>query len=153
MAQRHDVLAAGIVEAHANLKRGPLNGLFNYTRRPLPAVTLSVVEPVSAEVKAELTEMEIAPGTPARVMAGLKNVPADSRVEVRGLPASIAWHEIQRTASAVEFEHVPSTDTAVRTVSFTVEVNALGRWTSSRRVRLKIAMAPAEWSALSRAER
>lgn len=103
-----------IVEAHSNLKRGPLNGLFNYTRRPLAAVTLSVVEPVTAEVKTELTEMEIIPGTPARVKAGLRNVPDDARIEVRGLPASIGWREVERTASAVEFVLVPSPEIAGR---------------------------------------
>ena len=144
---------ARIVEAHANLKRGPLNGLFNYTRRPLAAVTLSVVEPVTAEVKPELTEMEIAPGSPLRVKAALKDVPGGSRIEVRGLPDSIAWRETERSASSVEFELVPSANAAAKTVAFTVEADVLGRWAASKEVQLKIAAAPAESSASSRGER
>lgn len=127
-----------IVEAHANLKRGPLNGLFNFTRRPLAAVTLSVVDPVTAEVKAGLTDVEIAPGVPARFKASLKDVPAGAPIELRGLPASIAWREIERTPSAVEFELVPSAP-ADKTISFTVEANVRGRWVASKEVQLKTA--------------
>jgi hypothetical protein len=126
-----------IVEAHANLKRGPLNGLFNFTRRPLAAVTLSVVDPVTAEVRAGLTEVEIAPGVPARFKASLKNVPDGAPIELRGLPASIAWREIERTPDTVEFELVPSAATAGKTISFTVEANVGGRWVSSKEVQLK----------------
>lgn len=128
-----------IVEAHANLKRGPLNGLFNFTRRPLAAVTLSVVDPVTAEVKAGLTEVEIAPGVPARCKTSLENVPAGAPIEIRGLPASIAWREIERTPGAVEFELVLSAAPADKTISFTVEANVGGRWVASKDVQLKTA--------------
>lgn len=33
-----------VVAAHANLFRGPLTNLFNFVRRPLPAITITVVE-------------------------------------------------------------------------------------------------------------
>ncbi len=128
-----------IVEAHASLKRGPLNGLFNFTRRPLPAVTLRVVDPVTAEVTPDMTKMEIAVGVPARWKAALKNVPAGAPVELRGLPASIAWREIERTPGAVEFEIVPSTAAAAKTISFTAEANVGGRWVASKEVQLETA--------------
>lgn len=70
--------------------------------------SLSVVEPVTAEVKAEMTELEVPPGSLARVKAALKNLPAASRIEVRGLPDSITWREIERSPSSVEFELLPS---------------------------------------------
>lgn len=126
-----------IIEAHANLKRGPLNGLFNFTRRPLAAVTLSVVEPVTAEVKAGLTEVEISPGVPVLCKASLKHVPDGAPIELRGLPASIAWREIERTPGTVEFELVSSAAAAEKTISFTVEANVGGRWVASKEVQLK----------------
>ncbi len=141
------------MEAHANLKRGPLNGLFNYTRRPLAAVTLSVVEPVTAEVKPEMTEMEIVPGSPVRVKTVLKNVPANARIELRGLPGAIQWREIERTADAVEFEILPPASEKAKTVAFTVEADVLGRWSASKEVQLKIAAAAAESGASSRVAR
>jgi hypothetical protein len=142
-----------IVEAHANLKRGPLNGLFNYTRRPLAAVTLSVVEPVTAEVKTELTGMEAVPGAAVRLKVTLANVPAGAAVELRGLPEAVTWRKVESTPESVEFEMEAPPALAGRSFAFTAEANVNGRWTPSREMQLKIAVGPAAATAESRGPR
>lgn len=142
-----------IIEAHANLKRGPLNGLFNYTRRPLAAVTLSVVEPMTAELKTEMTALEVPAGGAARLRLGLTNVPGGSPVVLRGLPETVAWRQVASSPQSVEFELVASPALAGKSFSFTAEASIRGRWTASREVQLKVDVAPASAPTESRGVR
>lgn len=129
--------AQRVVDSHANLKRGPPSGQFNFIRRPLAEVTLSVVDPVTATLP-PASAVTAAPDAQALLKVQLKGVPRDAKVELRDPPANVAWKSERREAKHVEFLLTPGESAAGRTISFTAEANVRGRWVASGDIQLKV---------------
>lgn len=114
------------VEAHATLMQGPLLDLWNFTRRPLPAITMTVVQPFDAELMTGVKTLRLEPGKSVTLELTAENVPADAPIRLVGLPAGVEYRLLGREGSQVTVSLEASEAVEVGTYEISAETE-LGR--------------------------
>src|SRR6266478_4404301 len=79
------------VEAHATIMIGPLLDLWNFIRRPLPAITMTVVQPFSAELLTDVRTLRLERGKSATLELKAENVPEDTNFRLLDLPDGVQY--------------------------------------------------------------
>ncbi len=95
-----------VVEAHTTVMIGPLLDVWNFDRRPLPAITMTIVEPFDAVVSAGARSVSVERGGTATLELKLEKVPEDSAIVVTDLPAGVEYTVTERRAdrAMIRFE-------------------------------------------------
>lgn len=102
-AREKDDPARRVVDAQANLLRGPLTNLFNFVRRPLPGIRLTVVEPWPVHLKLSVPTISLQEGVAQMVEVLLSSVPDTIPVEWLGLSADVKSELISRDRDRAVF--------------------------------------------------
>src|SRR5207245_6561307 len=89
------------VEAHATIMIGPLLDLWNFIRRPLPAITMTVVQPFSAELLTDVRTLRLERGKSATIELKAENVPEDAQFRLLDLPEGVQYRVLGRQGAQV----------------------------------------------------
>ena len=68
---------------------GPLLDLWNFVRRPLPQITMTVVEPFEARLSAETQTLSLSQGGSATFGLTAENCPEGKNIVAKGLPLPV----------------------------------------------------------------
>lgn len=129
-----------VVEARASLMLGPLLDIWNYVRRPLPAINLAVIAPSNAVLttKAKTVRVERG-GEPATLELTAENLPESVPVRLLDLPPGVEYKVLGRqgTQVTVAIEATHRAETGSFEVS--AEAESAGRRTASPSITLVVA--------------
>ena len=120
-----------VVEAFTTLWIGP-RGKRNDNRRPMPAVTMNVVEPESGELSMEQRNFRLGP-KPTMLTATARDVPADAELRVTGLPPG-ATSSLTRDGDRITAEVTSPTGAGDAGLGIAIEAKVAGRWVATRPV-------------------
>lgn len=130
------------VQAQTTMILGPILDAWNFIRRPLPGISMTVTEPFDARISADQGEMDLRQGSAATLDLKTENILQDSRVQVTNLPAGVSYrltsHETDRVT--LSLEAAPDATLGVSDIS--AEVNIRNRWASTRPIKLTVSPAP-----------
>jgi len=123
--------ARRVVDAHANLLRGPLTNLFNFVRRPLPGIRLTVVEPWPVQLTLSVPAISLQERESQTVEVRLTSVPENISVEWFGLSPEVRSELISRDRDRAVFRftlrQAPSA-LASKSLRLTPAAKVEGRW-------------------------
>jgi hypothetical protein len=105
---------------------GPLLDLWNFVRRPLPAINMAVVEPFSAVLLSETRSLQLEPGKSATIELKAENVPEDASFRLLDLPGGVQYKITGRQESQVTVLLQAGSQVAAGTYEIAVEAD-LGR--------------------------
>ncbi len=120
-----------LVEGHTAMMLGPLLDVWNFTRRPLPSITMTVVEPFDAKLSMETKSIRLEPGESAELTLNLENVPSGDLVIFRDLPKGIRAMSLGRKSTRETFVLEAATDSEPGTFAVSAEVSVAGRRASA----------------------
>ena len=80
-----------IVEAGSTLAMGPLLDLWNFVRRPLPRIEITVVEKSEARLTSTQSALALSAGGHASLELQAEGLPAQSDLRVAGLPPGVSF--------------------------------------------------------------
>ena len=80
-----------VVEARTTLIMGPLLDLWNFVRRPLPRIEITVLEPPTASLSSATRSVTVAQGGHATLALTAESLPLESEVRITGLPATVSY--------------------------------------------------------------
>jgi hypothetical protein len=86
-----------VVEAHAAVMIGPLLDIWNYSRRPLPGITMTVVKPFEGNLSAKNRSLTIEAGGTSALELKLESIPEDAPLAIVDLPEGIGYRVASRT--------------------------------------------------------
>jgi hypothetical protein len=124
--------SAVTVSAQSMMMMGPLLDAWNFIRRPMPGVTMTVFDPPPpAEISLSTTGLKLESGKSSTLTANLRGIPDPSRLVVKGLPPGVTQRVSvdQGKQAIVTLEASPTVTSGSFEVS--VEAPAGGRWVSS----------------------
>ncbi len=127
-----------IVEANTCSQMGPLVDLWNFTRRPLPKITLTVVEPPKISLSAVTSAVSVFPGQTANISVRTMNLPQQTRIEVRGLPEGVSFEVGKRDENnaSIQLKAAPKTQPGYFDIS--VESKNKSRWATTALIKLRV---------------
>lgn len=127
-----------VEQARATLMMGPLLDLWNFVRRPLPSVEMTVVEPTKERLSSPARTVEIARDGHASIELSAENLPKSAEVHVKGLPEGVSF-EAQRQDSRVEIALSASSSAPVGSFDISAEAMVEERWIPTNVIVLKVA--------------
>ena len=127
-----------VIEANTNLMMGPLLDLWNWVRRPLPEITMTVVEPTDVQLSLEKKSLTLQQGKSGEVTLKAVNLPEGSQVVARNLPTDVSYrvtgHDSDQITVHIEAGH----SAQIGPAQFSVESKVRDRWASAGLVQLVI---------------
>jgi hypothetical protein len=132
-----------LVEAQTTMIMGPLLDVWNYVRRPLPNISMTVSEPFEAALSARARNVSLDAGKSITVELTAEHVPEDSEIEVKDLPAGIQWRMLGRQGDQITLQIQAPPQSAEGTYDISAQAKVAGRWASSEIIGLSIHAPPA----------
>jgi hypothetical protein len=131
-----------VVEAHRTMLMGPLLDLWNFVRRPLAGISLTVVAPFDSRVLISDRNVSLSPGDTAKLDLQTKHIPAEATFVLKGLPRDVTYEVGQRSPEqvAVLLKAGPKANKGTSEIS--VEANIGNRWVPSDIISLQIEKRP-----------
>src|SRR5207245_3626749 len=126
------------VEAHATIMMGPLLDLWNFIRRPLPAITMTVVQPFSAELLTDVRTLMLERGKSTTIELKAENVPEDAQFRLLDLPEGVQYRVLGRQGAQVTVALEAGMEAKEGTFEISVETDVGSRWASSPLIALSI---------------
>jgi len=130
------------VQAQTTLILGPILDAWNFIRRPLPNVSMTVVEPFDVRLSAESVEISLQQGGMATLELRAENLPDDSVVQLINLPAGVGCRLAGRENNGITFNLEAASDASPGISDISAEVKVGNRWASTRPIKLTVS--PAE---------
>ena len=127
-----------VIEANTCLMMGPLLDLWNWVRRPLPEITMAVVEPTDVELALETKSLTLQQGESGEVQVKAVHLPDSSQVVARNLPSEVSYRVTGRADDQVTVQIEAGSGAKIGPSQFSVESKVGGRWTSAGLVQLVI---------------
>lgn len=135
-ANRHGA-DSRIVEGRSTLVMGPLLDLWNFVRRPLPDVRVSVIEPAATRLATASGPVALQRGGRASLELAATGLPVESQLVLKGLPAGVT-HEASRLDDRIMLSLQASGEAPLGSFSFSAEALVAGRWALTRAISLTI---------------
>lgn len=130
-----------VVEAGTTLTMGPLLDLWNFVRRPLPRIEITVLEPSEARLSSAGRSLALSRGGHATLALTAENLPEDIELRVDGLPQGVAFESSrQGDQLAVTLEAAPDADLGSFDIS--AEARVGNRWIPTGLISLSVKPAP-----------
>jgi hypothetical protein len=136
-----------VIEANTNLMMGPLLDLWNWVRRPLPEITMTVVEPTDVQLSLESRSLSVQRGAAVELKLKAVHLPDSSQVVARDLPAEVSYRVAGREGEQITLQIEVAAGARLGPSKFSVESKVDGRWMSAGLVQLVIKEAEAVESA------
>lgn len=126
-----------VVEARSTLIMGPLLDLWNFVRRPLPRVEMTVVGPLDGGVSAGTKSVELAQGGRATLEVEGRGLPADAALTVKGLPPGLSAN-VARRGQRFTVTLAATREAGVGSCEVSAEVLIGERWVASDLIRVTV---------------
>ena len=130
-----------VVEARSTLIMGPLLDLWNFVRRPLPAVEMTVVEPPVGGLSTATESVTLAQGGHATLEMDGVDLPVDAPLTVKGLPQGVSA-EVRRHGQRFMVDLAATPEAVVGSCEISAEVLVRERWVASGLIGLTVEPAP-----------
>ena len=127
-----------LVEAHTTITRGPLLDLWNFVRRPLPQITMTVVEPFEPRLSIETPTLSLQQGGSATLEIISKNCPEGTNIVAKVLPPGVAFKVSGHEGDEVKVQLDADQDAPVGSYEFSVEAQVGNRWAPTQPVQLTV---------------
>ena len=127
-----------VIEANTCLMMGPLLDLWNWVRRPLPEITMTVIEPTNVELSLEKKSLTLQQGKSGEVTLKAVNLPDSSEVVARNLPPGASYRVTGREGSQITMQIDAGAGAQIGPSQFSVESKVRDRWASAGLVQLVI---------------
>ena len=127
-----------VIEANTNLMMGPLLDLWNWVRRPLPEITMTVVEPTDVQLSLESRSLTLEHGESGEVKLKAVNLPDGSQIVARNLPTGVSYRVTSHDGDQIAVQIEVGDGARLGPSKFSVESKVDGRWVSAGLVQLVI---------------
>ena len=127
-----------VIEANTCLMMGPLLDLWDWVRRPLPEITMTVVEPTDVELSLESKSLTLQQGKSGEVKLKAVNLPDGSQIVARNLPTGISYRVASHDDDQIAVQIEAGEGAQLGPSQFSLESKVSGRWASAGLVQLII---------------
>jgi hypothetical protein len=127
-----------IVEAQSTLLIGPITASHNFTRRPLPSVSMAVYDPFAPGISAEVATLSLKQNDKTSLNLRTVDVPGSATLEVKDLPPGVRWQVARREGERVTITLEASSDAPLGSFPVSAEALVDGRWAGAPPVTLVI---------------
>ncbi len=127
-----------VIEAHATMMQGPLLDLWNFVRRPVPAILLTVVQPFTAELQTRVRTLGLERGKSATIELTAENVPEGAPFRLLDLPNGVQYRLLGRQGSQMTISLEASAEAPVGTYDISAEADVGRRKAPSPAIALSI---------------
>ena len=126
------------VEAHATMMMGPLLDAWNFVRRPLPAITMTVIPPFDAELLTEVRTLRLGRGKSATLQLKAEKIPEQAQFRLINLPDGVLYRVLGRQGSQVTITLEASPQASIGTFDIAAETEVGNRKTPSASIALSV---------------
>ncbi|MFN8007353.1 MAG: pre-peptidase C-terminal domain-containing protein [Terriglobia bacterium] len=126
-----------LIEAHASTYIGPLLELWNYIRRPLPAIVMTICEPAPGQLSTTVSQMTLRQGESTTLEIKAQEVPEDASIQLMNLPEGF-WRELGRQGDQITFMLQAAAESVPGTADITAEARIHQRWISTPPIQLQL---------------
>jgi hypothetical protein len=129
------------VQAQTTLILGPILDAWNFIRRPLPSILMTVTEPFDTRLSTDRSELELRRGAGATLELKVENAPKDSSVQLMNLPAGVSYQLTGRENDQITLSLSALPDADLGASDFSAEVKVGNRWAATRPIKLIVSPA------------
>lgn len=126
-----------MVEAGTTMIQGPLLDLWNFVRRPLPRIEMTVVEPLDAQLLAADRTVTLFRGGHAPIVLTAWNLPENSEMRVVGLPQGVSF-DSSRHGDQVTVMLEAASQSDLGSFDISVEARVGERWVATGVISLSV---------------
>ena len=127
-----------IIQGNTCAQMGPILDLWNWVRRPLPEITLTVVDPVNASLSALTPVLTVKPGASASLDLKASNLPRDAEIQLKDVPPGISWKVSGRHDDQIAIQIQAAAEARPGQYKVSAESQLAGRWVTSDVISLAI---------------
>lgn len=127
-----------LVEAHSVTMIGPLLDIWNYLRRPVPSIAMTVIEPFDARVLPQSKSVSLKQGETAALEFKLEHVPISAPISLLDLPQGVTAKPFGRDESTGTIMLQASSDAEAGMFAITAEATVRERRASSTPITVSI---------------
>jgi hypothetical protein len=135
-----------LVEAQTTMIMGPLLDAWNFVRRPLPNIAMTVCEPFEASLSAHARTISLEAGKSSTLELTAEHIPEKSEIELKDLPSGIRWHTLGREGDQITLMIQASPETPAGTYDVSAQVKVAGKWASSETIALSVQAPRPTWT-------
>ena len=140
-----------VVKAETTLIMGPLLDAWNYTRRPLPETSLTIVEPLAGYLSVSQQHgggrmgpsLSLAPGSTTTLSLQAENIPGDIPITIKDLPSGVAVDSRSQENNQIALILKAGSETPLDTFEISAEAKVGDRWIYTEAIDLKVIPATA----------
>jgi hypothetical protein len=135
-----------VVEAETTMIMGPLLDLWNFVRRPLPNIAMTVCDHFDAILSARARSVTLEAGKTATVELTAAHVPEDAEIQVKDLPAGIRWRNNGRQGDQITLLLEASPQAPAGTYDISAQAKVGGRWAATEPIAISVQTSPSTWT-------
>jgi hypothetical protein len=126
------------VEAHTSLWIGPPRKR-NDLRRPLPSITVTVVEPFAPRLTLDAGTLRVNRGSGTELTVKTEGIPETAGFELRNAPKGLTLKLIGRDEGQLTFRLEAAEDLAATESDVSIETKIDGRWAATSPLKVSVA--------------
>ena len=130
-----------IVEARTTLMQGPLLDLWNFVRRPLPRIEMTVVDPSEVRLSSADRALALSRGGHAALALTAENLPEDADLRVTGLPQGVSFKS-SRQGDQITVMLDAAHEAELGSFDISAEARLADRWAPTGLISLSVKPAP-----------
>jgi hypothetical protein len=127
-----------IVQAHMTLAMGPLTDSWNFIRRPLPEVSMTVCEPFASRLSTKASSLKLLRGGSTTLELEAENIPESASVQLMNLPPGVSYRFTGRQAGQITLTLEASAEAPLGSFEISAETKLEGRWAPTPPIALSI---------------
>jgi len=131
-----------LVQAQTTLILGPILDLWNFIRRPLPYISMTVVEPFEVRLSTEAQSIDLRRGTTATLELKAENLPKDSDVQVMNLPSGVSYRLLGWQKNQITLSLEATLDASLGLFDISAEAKVGNRWAPTGPIALTVSAPP-----------
>ena len=128
-----------VIEANTCSQMGPLLDLWNFIRRPLPEITLTVVEPTTVALSALTSSVTVEQGAAADFDIRGVDFSEGAAVEIKGLPDGVSFEVVNRNDDRIAIRLQAAAEAGLGYFKISAESKIEDRWTATNPISLRVA--------------
>ena len=127
-----------IFEAHTSTMIGPLLDVWNYIRRPLPAIVITVCDSPVGQISTSNNQLSLRQGETTTLELKVQQVPESAAIQLMNLPEGLKYRQLGRQGEQVTLMLEAGPESSPGTTEFTADVRIGKRWISTPILQLQI---------------
>ena len=131
-----------VVEAETTMIMGPLLDLWNFVRRPLPNIAMTICDPFDSSLSAHARSVTLETGKTATLELTAVHVREDAEIQLKDLPAGIQWRNNGRQGDQITLLLEASPQTPAGTYDVSAQAKVGDRWVASEPIAISVHTTP-----------